>query len=399
MNHELDAPAAPAAPVAAAPSQPTEYPIRFTATGGEYFGIWIVNLLLIVLTLGIYLPWAKVRRLKYFYNNTEVAGHALDFHGQGSRMLRGTLIVGAFFILYSIASNFSPWAALVAGLAFLALWPVLFRAGMRFRLSQTSWRGLRFRFTGDTPHAYFSVLPPLALILVPVVLGGLFAGAPDAPANMAEPPAAVLGGIGLSFLLFFLALPYFLWRIKRYQHNHYAYGPLTSELRAGAGVFYGIFLKMIGAALLLVLGVVLLAVLFGVLLPQKGWAGLGIVAVLLAPLLFFGFLLMNLVAKSYVVVRLQNLVWTRTGNAHFRFKSDLRLAPYIGLQFKNYLLIALSVGFYWPFAVVATRRAQLEAVSLFTRIDLDTLVNRATRAEADATGDAAAEVFDLDVGI
>ena len=108
---------------------------------------------------------------------------------------------------------------------------------------------------------------------------------------------------------------------------------------------------------------------------------------------------MNLVAKSYVVVRLQNLVWTRTGNAHFRFKSNLRLAPYIGLQFKNYLLIALSVGFYWPFAVVATRRAQLEAVSLFTRIDLDTLVDRATRAEADATGDAAAEVFDLDVGI
>lgn len=395
MNHELLAPGAPVAQVAAAPSQPAEYPIRFTASGGEYFGIWIVNLLLIVLTLGIYLPWAKVRRLKYFYNNTEVAGHALDFHGQGSRMLRGTLIVGAFFILYSIASNFSPWAALVAALAFLALWPMLFRAGMRFRLSQTSWRGLRFRFTGNTADAYLAVLPPLALILVPVVLGGLFAGTPDSTAKIAEPPGAVLAAIGLSFLLFFLGLPYFLWRVKRYQHNHYAYGPLTSELRAGAGVFYGIFLKIIGAALVMALGLVLV----GFLLPQKGLAGLGLIVVFLAPLIFFGFLLMNLVAKSYVVVRLQNLVWTRTGNAHFRFKSNLRLAPYIGLQFKNYLLIALSVGFYWPFAVVATRRAQLEAVSLFTRIDLDTLVDRATRAEADATGDAAAEVFDLDVGI
>ncbi len=35
--------------------------IRFTASGSEYFRIWIVNLLLTVLTLSLYYPWAKVR--------------------------------------------------------------------------------------------------------------------------------------------------------------------------------------------------------------------------------------------------------------------------------------------------------------------------------------------------
>ncbi|MCS6766168.1 MAG: DUF898 domain-containing protein, partial [Candidatus Protistobacter heckmanni] len=46
---------------AAAPSGETRtLPLRFTGSGAEYFRIWIVNLSLSVLTLGIYSAWAKV---------------------------------------------------------------------------------------------------------------------------------------------------------------------------------------------------------------------------------------------------------------------------------------------------------------------------------------------------
>ena len=48
--------------------------IQFTGSGSEYFKIWIVNVLLTIVTLGIYSAWAKVRRLRYFYNNTRFAG-------------------------------------------------------------------------------------------------------------------------------------------------------------------------------------------------------------------------------------------------------------------------------------------------------------------------------------
>ena len=47
-----------------------ELPLEFRATGAEYFRIWIVNLLLTIITLGIYSAWAKVRRLRYFYGST-----------------------------------------------------------------------------------------------------------------------------------------------------------------------------------------------------------------------------------------------------------------------------------------------------------------------------------------
>ena len=39
--------------------------IRFSGSGSEYFRIWIVNLLLTIVTLGIYYPWAKVRQTRY----------------------------------------------------------------------------------------------------------------------------------------------------------------------------------------------------------------------------------------------------------------------------------------------------------------------------------------------
>ena len=56
---------------------------------GEYFRIWIVNLLLTVATLGIYSAWAKTRRLQYFYRNTHLAGASFDFRGDPKAILRG----------------------------------------------------------------------------------------------------------------------------------------------------------------------------------------------------------------------------------------------------------------------------------------------------------------------
>ena len=53
----------------------------FTGSGREYFRIWVVNLLLTVVSLGICSAWAKVRRLQYFDRNTSLAGAVFDFRG------------------------------------------------------------------------------------------------------------------------------------------------------------------------------------------------------------------------------------------------------------------------------------------------------------------------------
>ena len=69
-------------------------PFTFTGTGREYFGIWIVNILLTILTLGIYSAWAKVRRTRYFYGNTRLAGASFDYHARPVQILIGRIVVG-----------------------------------------------------------------------------------------------------------------------------------------------------------------------------------------------------------------------------------------------------------------------------------------------------------------
>ncbi len=90
----------------ASPPQPPPHapqPLHFNGNGAEYFGIWIVNLLLTIVTLGIYSAWAKVRRLQYFYRHTELAGSSFDFHGSPIRILIGRLIALAMLIAYNVS--------------------------------------------------------------------------------------------------------------------------------------------------------------------------------------------------------------------------------------------------------------------------------------------------------
>ena len=61
----------------------------------EYFRIWIVNLLLSLVTLGIYSAWAKVRRLRYFYGHTSVDGGTFGYHASPIAILKGRLIAYA----------------------------------------------------------------------------------------------------------------------------------------------------------------------------------------------------------------------------------------------------------------------------------------------------------------
>src|ERR1700742_5249025 len=77
--------------------------LRFTGTGASYFGIWIVNLLLTIVTLGIYSAWAKVRRLQYFYRNTQLADSSFDFQGSPIKILIGRVTAVLLFVGYNIS--------------------------------------------------------------------------------------------------------------------------------------------------------------------------------------------------------------------------------------------------------------------------------------------------------
>ncbi len=129
---------------------PRELPLEFRATGAEYFRIWIVNLLLTIITIGIYSAWAKVRRLRYFYGSTSLDGTSFEYHGKPIPILKGRLIaVGAYLVFFARRP-------LVAGPRRFVLLPlvifgvpwIIMKARL-FQMRMSSWRGLRFNFHGD----------------------------------------------------------------------------------------------------------------------------------------------------------------------------------------------------------------------------------------------------------
>lgn len=382
-------PAAAVTPTAGAAEQTLT--VRFTGSGSEYFRIWIVNLLLIVVTASLYYPFAKARRLRYFHANTWVGDQALGFHGDPWKMLRGYLLMLVFGVAYGAGGYFSSAAAVVAVLAFAALWPALWRASLAFRLANTSWRGLRMRFTGSTADAYKAQLPMLLPVAAFVAL----------TASQPDPEGSALASweialLGLAALAFLGLSPMGIAWVKRYQHGHYRYAGEESRLDVRTNAYYGLsFITLVIS--LVPLGAMLMMT---VLVRWLGRTDHGSIAVLLLGLGVLGYYLsLFFVTLPYYASRLQNLVWNATRSEHLRFESRLSCRALVWRTVKNFLLMVVTLGLYRPFAVVHTARLRLEAVQLHASDAIETWVTTTGPGMQDATGDAAGDLLGIDFGL
>jgi uncharacterized membrane protein YjgN (DUF898 family) len=372
-------------------------PIRFVGSGSEYFRIWIVNLLLTLLTVGLYYPFAKVRRLRYFHGCTEVDGHPLEFHGKPWAMLRGYALVAQLALVYGFAQRSSPLAAGIALLILMAIGPALWHSSLRFRLANTAWRGIRLRFAGTLGGAYAAVGPAYLLALGFMLLAWT---AGTGATRGKEPPLL----LSLTPLLIVLATPWLLWRAKRYQHVHYEYASERSSFSARVPQVYGVFLRTV--LLSMALGAVV-AVVVGLGAPGLfALGGLGELGkpkpgtvIVYSLLIVLAALLFQVLLRSYFTARLQDLVWGHTASRRLRFASRLRARSLAGVTARNWLLMVLTLGLFYPFAAVATARLRLQAVSIDADADIDDLVARRSGGPAEAAGDAAADVLGVDIGL
>ncbi|MFG6464413.1 YjgN family protein [Roseateles sp. DXS20W] len=387
-----------AADAAASPSPiqgPRVLEIRFTGSGSEYFRIWSVNLLLILVTLGLYLPFAKARRIRYFYANTLVDGQALSFHGNPWKMFRGFVLLVVLMAAYTGAGKVSAGAAFVAFLILCAVWPALWRASLQFRLGNTSWRGLRMRFEGSMSGAYLacapSYLPAMALIGGAALLGG-----EGAELEHQLTPATWLYAGGALFMA--LLGPWSLALFKRFQHNGYRIADQHSRIQLSGGQIYLFALKLVGMSLLpmFVAGVVV-ALVVGAAKLMGLPRGIGVVFLTLGVVL--GYVIYFAMIAPYAAARLQNLVWNGTRSEALAFNSRLSFRSLLALTLKNWLLTLLTLGLYRPFAAVSTARLRLEAVSIDCTGDPLDWVTAATAGHEDATGDIAGDFFGIDMGL
>ncbi len=148
---------------------PADFSVRrehftFTGTAREYFGIWIVNVLLTILTLGIYSAWAKVRRQRYFYGSTFLAGASFEYHARPVQILIGRVIVLVLLGLYNLMLQVMPVVGGIIGVIGIFLIPWFIMRGLRFSARVTSYRNVRFDFTGRYWGAFQAYILGSALI-------------------------------------------------------------------------------------------------------------------------------------------------------------------------------------------------------------------------------------------
>jgi uncharacterized membrane protein YjgN (DUF898 family) len=137
--------------------------LKFNGSHSELVGLRIINNILKVITFSFYYPWAKVKELKYMYNETEFMQSRFVFHGTGNEVFKGFIkaivLFGSLYIILLLCSYTENVTLTIIGASifyagFLALVPLAIHGSLRYRLSRTSWRGIHFGYRGKLKEFY-----------------------------------------------------------------------------------------------------------------------------------------------------------------------------------------------------------------------------------------------------
>lgn len=340
-----------------------ETPIEFTGSGKEYFGIWIVNILLTIVTLGIYSAWAKVRRRKYFYNNTLLDGSPFDYLARPVAILKGWLIAAAVLIAYKVSSDIYPAVSALILLLIILITPWVVVRSMRFNLVNTSYRNVRFNFKK----------------------------------NYQGSAAVFLGWLAVTVLTAGLAFPYYFYRQKKFVLDNAGYAQDSFGLTELGKRFYLLFLKLAGIVVLFFL------VLFGVAAAVGyGAAMAGIetesVSNVTGGVANFATYLFMLLLFAYFEVRKNNLIWNHARLGQHRFKSEMKVWPMFLIYLTNLFAIVFSIGLLIPWAEIRTTRYRLQHTKMLVAQSLDGYVAERLD-EQNALGDQLSEAFDIEIGL
>jgi uncharacterized membrane protein YjgN (DUF898 family) len=327
----------------------------FHGNASEYFGIWIVNILLMIITLTLYAPWAKVRRLRYFYRNTELLQRRFDFTGLPSKIFIGRMIALVVVVVVTYATNYS---MKITGAGFLILYafmPWLVRSSLRFRARNSKFGNSRMYFSGTNKQAYSVFIVCLAIY----------------------------------FLTLGLFYPVMIWLYKRYSFDYLQIGQLKFEFKATWGnfmsaVYFPIFLLVL-MSFATVIAFFALGLSFSNLKSIGYLVGIFYVAVI-------AFIWPLIQARLFIAT------WNNVTVSRSYFTTDANQWRYAWIVLSNWIARILTIGLLTPWAAIRLYKYQLESLNLYLRNDPDLLVNE-LQNDPNAIAEEMADIFDFDVSL
>ncbi|NMP31892.1 DUF898 domain-containing protein [Thalassotalea sp. M1531] len=345
---------------------PQQVGFKFHGRTGEFFGIWIVNVLLSILTLGIYSAWAKVRTNRYFYGNTELDGHRFSYLATPLQILKGRIIAVVLFGAYYLVTSMFPVAGVILSIAMIFLFPFLICSSLRFNLRMSSYRNVRFNFTGRYGQAL------LNLFILPIV----------------------------SVFTLYLLMPWTLKRIDNFLVSNTQYGNKTFEPSLSTGKYYG---AAIATVLLGIIALVLVALVTGMLgvnllatgeeanvAPEFTFSMLGIMAVYLVAFSFVGALYQSMI-RNHIF---ENTELTKVA----KFGSSFEFTSLAILNVTNLAALICTFGLAYPWTRIRKARYVVNNTQVFASPDKEQVIDNIGEGES-AIGDEVANAFDVDIAL
>ncbi len=372
-------------------------PFEFRGKAGEFFKIWIVNIALTLLTVGIYSAWAKVRNNRYIYGNTYLNNSNFEYNANPKRIFIGRTIVVAFYGLFLLFSNYLGMYQVAGGIAliFILLMPWLIRQAVSFKLKSTSYRNIPFKFHGKVKSFYgLAVLGIFYIIAIPIVI--VFT------AKFFPPLAPIVGVVGY-IVLFVLIIPILYKRYKSLVINNATYGNSKFHFNAKSKDVVSVFIKMgvLTFVVSLILGVIALAVTgMGATLANyipdniKHNPYIGIVASAIAMVLYLFFAgLYKGISDGY----LSNFVRDHTSLESAKFKGEINPLKLGLISATNSLALIFSFGLLYPWTKFRYLKYKIEN-TYFACSDYDKFISSGYE-ELNTIGEETMDFFDIDIGI
>ncbi|MEP1444186.1 MAG: YjgN family protein [Hyphomicrobiales bacterium] len=341
-----------------------DHPIKFSGNAKEYFVIWIVNIFLNIVTLGIYSAWAKVRTNRYFYGNTSIDGHAFDYHATGKQILIGRIIVVAALIAFQLLTHIAPIAGLILLVIYLGLFPWLIVKGLQFSRRMTSYRNVRFDFKGTYGGAFW------AFIALPF----------------------------LNIFTIYLITPFVSRTLSQFVANNSRYGDRDFGLEMPIAPLYKIFAIILTTVLILVAIYGWIALQSGLLSwVTDGITNIGTIVTIYATLIP-AFIIFGLGYLAYNVV-VRNTLYNHLvlDNKH-SFGSTLSIRRYAFIAVTNAIVMALTLGLMSPWAKVRMARY----ISSQTTVSVNGSLSEYASSVQSSSGVVGSEFMDIegvDVGL
>ena len=379
--------------------------LDFTGKGTEYFKIWIVNILLTIITLGLYLPWAKVRTRRYFHANTHLDQNSFDYHATGKQLFISYIISVVLLIIYVTLSRSNPiLSAVFAGiLVFASPW-IIWRS-IKFNLGMISYRNVRFGFNGKLAGSYINFLAyPIGLVLGFALVIAILVGV----------LGSILGSLLpiLITLLVLSAYPAFFAFLNKVTNNYFIKGASFGQNNFSTNLefkpFFFIILKGIGLGLLITVGALailgLLAYLIigaeqisnlpGQLINMEQSAQPSGFILASIVLIYSLFLIIGVYIVSYLKTYNRAYIFSKTRfDETATFHSNMHPNELFRIHITNILLMIATIGLAYPWVKIRSYRYLTETIAVNAPNGFAGYVSQTSNEGA--IGEELGEAFDI----